>query len=459
MKLVCRVIILVFLGTSLALAQTTPFQHVIVIFQENRTPDNLFNDPNLIAAGADIQTWGINSKGQKINFSAQPLATTYDLGHSHKNFLAMYDGGKMDGADLITCTPNAGTKCPANPQFAYADNSDHTMDPYFQLAEQYGFGDRMFSTHQGDSYPGHQFIIGGTSAPTEFSELFASSSPNMNGKGVAIGCTAPSGEYVKLVSPSGLENQTTYPCFERPTLIDVLNGAGITWKYYTPLGYSMFTAPNSIRHLCVPNNGVCTGADFQNNVVLNSKQILTDIGNCNLSQVNWVMPTAAQSDHPSSNKGLGPSWVASIVNAIGNSTCNPKYWSNTAILVTWDDWGGWYDHVPPFRIGQTNGWGTGYAYGFRVPLVVVSAYTPNAYISKLNHDFGSVLKFIEYVFGDATGPLGPIPPGIYADAYADNLFDFFDFHQSPRVFKTIQAPRNAEYFINDTSPPEAPDTD
>jgi len=458
MRLVAGLVLSAFLVTLPTQAQVTPFQHVIMIIQENRSPDNLFNDPNLIAAGADIQTFGVNSSGQKITLQPVALANNYDLGHNHANFLEMYDNGKMDGADKVDCVAVGGA-CPPNPQFRYVDNSDGTIEPYFQLAEQYSFANRMFQTNQGSSFTAHQFLFSGTSAISEFSEWMAAESPNGNGKGFGIGCTAAAAEFVNLINPLGLEIETAFPCFEHPTLTDMLDDAGVSWKYYSPSANSMFTAPNAIRHICAPSNSDCTGKDWLNDVVLNQAQVLTDIANCNLSQVNWVIPTLQASDHPEDNQGLGPSWVASIVNAVGTSTCNPSYWSNTAILITWDDWGGWYDHVPPFRLGQRNRWGAGLVYGFRVPLVVVSAYTPQGYISNVTHDFGSFLRFVEYVFSGPNGPLGPIPPGFYADAYADNLFDFFNFKQAPRPFKVIPATHDARYFINDTSPRLDPDTD
>jgi phospholipase C len=122
-------------------------------------------------------------------------------------------------------------------------------------------------------------------------------------------------------------------------------------------------------------------------------------------------------------------------------------------LITWDDWGGWYDHVPPYRIGQDNGWGTGYTYGLRVPLLVVSADTPAGFVDNANHDFGSVLNFIETNFG-----LGLIGPGTYADAYADNLGAFFSL-TSPRSFLSIASPHNAQYFIEHPAPLVNPDDD
>ncbi|HTZ83667.1 MAG TPA: alkaline phosphatase family protein, partial [Candidatus Acidoferrales bacterium] len=149
-----------------------------------------------------------------------------------------------------------------------------------------------------------------------------------------------------------------------------------------------------------------------------------------------------------------PDWVASVVNAIGNNaTCadGEKYWNNTAILITWDDWGGWYDHEPPTILAEPFG---DYQYGFRVPLIVVSAYTKAGYINNSHLDFGSILRFIEQNYGIEQGALN------FADARTStNLTNFFNLTQPPRTFKTIQTTLDASYFINDTSPAVDPDDD
>jgi phospholipase C len=174
--------------------------------------------------------------------------------------------------------------------------------------------------------------------------------------------------------------------------------------------------------------------------------------NNQLPAVSWVIPAGRNSDHAGGvyarpNNG-GPSWVASIVNAIGNS----EYWANTAIIITWDDWGGWYDHVPPFKtVNDGVSWGSGYVYGFRVPLIVISPYARPGYISHVNHDFGSILHMVEENFN--LGSLG------YADWYADDLSDCFNFHHQPSAFHTINAPLKADYFLHDTTPPDDPDND
>ena len=302
-------------------------QHVVVIFQENRTPDNLFHDPVLIAKGADIASSGINSSGDTIPLTPTPLGVDYDLQHGHADFVAMYDNGKMDGADkiLVQCFNNPDCPTP-NPHFKYVRASD--VGPYFQLAEQYTFGDRMFQTNQGPSFPAHQFILSGTSAPTATSNLFASSNTS-----IGTGCAAPDGARVALIDSDGESGGSTYPCFEHPTLTDELDNKGVSWRFYTPSTGSLWTAPNAIQHMCQAQtkNGqlACTGTAW-NNVIINPTQVLVDIANNQLPAVAWVMPSGRNSDHAEYLENIGgPSWVASIVNAIGASS----YWPNTAIII------------------------------------------------------------------------------------------------------------------------------
>src|SRR5208282_865119 len=239
---------------GLSLTTAAVIQHVVVIFQENRTPDNLFQDPVLYQQrGADIAQSGVNSLNQIIALSPIDLGTAgsnpqnYDLSHAHSAFVSMYDGGTMHGADLIPCSPAAN--CPPNahpnPQFMYVNPSD--VQPYFALAEQYTFGDRMFQTNQGPSFPAHQFILSGTSAPTATSDLFASE--NMSGGSIA-GCIATAGTTVALINPLGNESSSQYPCFEHATLTDLLDAKGVSWRYYAPSAGSIWTAPDAIEHIC-----------------------------------------------------------------------------------------------------------------------------------------------------------------------------------------------------------------
>jgi phospholipase C len=448
-------------NANLGITSTSLIQHVVIIFQENRSPDNLFQDQVLIANGADIQNYGVNSLGQKITLSPMDLGTVgsnpsdYDIAHSHKSFTEMCDMNSsgtacaMDGADLtnVTCNPGVSNCPPLNPQFMYVNPSE--VQPYFQLAEQYTFADRMFQTNQGPSFPAHQFIISGTSEPQTGSNQFVENNPQgIPNAGSDTGCTSPATEYVNQIDPTGIET-TIYPCFEHQTLTDLLEAANLSWRYYTPTAGSIWTGPNAIRHLCgpnatPPNATACIGSEWTQNVVLEppgqTAQVLTDISNGQLATVSWVIPQGMESDHPSSNDGSGPSWVASVVNAIGGS----PYWSNTAIIIAWDDWGGWYDHVAPPILNS-------YEYGFRVPMIVVSPYAKPAYISKVTHDFGSILKFIEETYN--------LPSLGFADVPADDLADCFNFSQTPITFQTITAPLKADFFLNDKRPRTDPDND
>ncbi len=150
-----------------------------------------------------------------------------------------------------------------------------------------------------------------------------------------------------MIEATGSETNPApqYPCFQHPTLTDPLDTQGLTWRYYAPSARSIWTGPDAIEHICQQQtiNGklTCKGPIWTANVVIPQSQVLVEIANGQLAQVSLVIPDGKSSDHALANDGSGPAWVASIVNAIGNSA----YWANTAIIIAWDDWGGWYDHV------------------------------------------------------------------------------------------------------------------
>jgi phospholipase C len=444
-------------------AQPTPFRHIIIVFQENRTPDNLFGSNPNFEPGVDIATSGINSMGQTIALTAEPLNGCYDPSHSHDEFVVQYDNGKMDGADLVKVNGN-GKSCqiPSNPQFKFVTNSGGEIQPYFDLATGYGFANRMFQSNQGASFPAHQFIFSGTSAPHVDSTLFAAD--NMVDEHEASGCVAPKSQRVKVVDSTGSEttHAPVYPCFNRPTMADLLDAARLRWTYYLNDNRSdaIWNAPQAIAKLCdakAKGNGrVCAGARYATHVTHVRNQIFKDIRACTLPAVSWVIPDAHASDHAGANDGRGPDWVGSIVNNIGTrKTCSngDTYWNDTAIFVTWDDWGGWYDHVPPYHIGGWGGahnWGAGYIYGLRVPLLVISAYTQAGYVDNKPQDFGSILKFTETNF-----KLAAIGPGYYADAYGGDLSGFFSL-ATPRTFQPINTKFDADYFIYRETPSTLP---
>ncbi len=189
------------------------------------------------------------------------------------------------------------------------------------------------------------------------------------------------------------------------------------------------------------------GPEWRTNVTDSNTQFFYDIANRRLPAVSWVIPDHDDSDHPGGNgTDNGPSWVASIVNAVGTS----PYWPHTAIVVVWDDWGGFYDHVPP---PLRDHWG---GLGFRVPMIVVSAYAPSTngaegYISHTQYEFGSILKFVEDTFG--LGRLGT------TDVRATSIGDCFDFSQPPHPYRWIYSPYKASYFMQRRPSLEPVDTE
>lgn len=284
-----------------------------------------------------------------------------------------------------------------------------------------------------------------------------------------------------------------YPCYEHATLTDLLDNHqphAISWRYYGwKKAESIWNAPWAIYHICLPtgsrsDNGVCDGLHFHDGSITTTQgQILTDVGNCQLPRMSWVMPDGNWSDYAGQHATKkGPVWVARIVNKIGNSGCTDNingvdvpYWKDTVILITWDDWGGWYDHIRPYAVIRDGvSWGSGYVSSFRVPLLVVSAYTdfhtisgpasnPDCTNSTYCHDFGSILAFIEHNFG--VSEIGFSDSLNYADHFApDNkpphvpLSEFFNLTQA-RDFHQIILPPDApseEYFTSYTGavPPD-----
>jgi phospholipase C len=238
---------------------------------------------------------------------------------------------------------------------------------------------------------------------------------------------------VATIGPKGKAGPNVYPCFDRESIMNLMNAQRISWHYYLESGgsgdWNAVDAIKSIRE----------GPSYPN-VIWPSARVLDDIRLQNLPDVTFVTPSAAESDHAGRTNGSGPSWVASVVNAIGESS----YWDHAAIIVTWDDWGGWYDHVAP-RIYDS------YELGFRVPMIVISPYAKRGYVSHDNYEFGSILKFTEETFG--------LPSLGTTDLRSNDLSDCFDFDAKPRPFKPIHAKFSAQYFERLPVSYESPDDD
>jgi phospholipase C len=481
--------------TTIGVGGSGQIQHVVLIIQENRTTDNLFQGLCTANGGVpgcgtgqnqyNIQNYGyVGSTKVALTPIAQGMITCnkqgencYDLGHGHDGFLNDCDWNgtecAMDGWNPNQCDPAA--YCPANPQMQYVPGSADQL--YIQLAQTYAFGDNMFQTNQGPSFPAHQYLFGGTSAlctpggscpagTTSTDYISGNPADNTRADGTpGVGCLAPPSSNVKIIDtsqpfPNGNEFLLDgSECMDRPTLADLLNSAGLTWRYYANTDGDIWNAPDAIQEICLPTSGpkdqlACNGTQWNNNVILEGSgaQILTDIQSGALANVTWVAPDGPNSDHAGNSIDDGPSWVDNIVNAIGQS----PFWSNTAIIVTWDDWGGWFDHVAPPIRNNPDSYPNSYEYGYRVPIIVISPYGKPNYVSHQQNDFGSILLFIEEQFS-----LGQINPSVgYADSYAlGDLSDFFNFGQGAAKFQPIKPDVGPEIFINSKAKPTPPDND
>ena len=391
-------------------------KHVVIIVQENRSVDDLFQS----LPGANVQSWGLDSNGNTVALRPHGLAAPFDPGHSHLAWQTDYANGAMNGWNQEACKG----KCPADAAYAYVPRDQEI--PYYALARSYAFADDFFETDQGPSFASHQYLVSGTSSVADDSDDKASENPATPTGQLTGGCDSAPGSLVSVINPQGQQPPSlkTYPCFARQSLMSVLDAHGVNWRYYQDTaGAGLWNGVDAIESIW-SNRG-----EMANHVVAPSSQVLTDIADRRLAGVVWVTPSKAASDHPVLTDGSGPSWVAAVVNAIGTS----PYWKHTAIFITWDDWGGFYDHVTPTVYNS-------FELGFRVPLIVVSPYAKRAYVSHVQHEFGSILKFAEQTFD--------LPSLQTTDRRSDNLLDCFDFTQPPRRFELVPAKLPASYFLS-----------
>jgi phospholipase C len=242
--------------------------------------------------------------------------------------------------------------------FGYYDQRD--IPYYWSLAKQYTLFDNYFTSVMGPSLPNHLYLVAGQSG-----------------------------------------NRTTnlpYPTLHARSIIDELEQSRISWGYYAPgwlnneNGLPLFAS--------IGKNGT------RLNHILNQGAFFDDLRNSRLPQVSWIMPDDDLSEHPPYDISRGEEWVKSVIKAVQSSS----YWSSTAIFLTWDDYGGWYDHVAPPQVDQ-------YGYGFRVPLLLISPAARHGYIDHSVSDHTSILRFVETIFN--------LSPLTSRDAHAYNLWNAF----------------------------------
>jgi phospholipase C len=406
-------------------------QHVVIIVQENRAFNNLlYGFP-----GATTQTYGYNTLGQKINLQPIGLETTWDLDHSSTSFFQACNGqGSIPGTncqmngfnqEYVGCGRSGQPPCPnANPPYSYVPHSE--TKPYFDMGKQYVVADQMYASNfDASSFISHQYIIAGQA-------MGSVNYPYGN-----WGCEGGSGDLIAVVGPQRQIPDGYQPaCYSDTSLGQEADAKGVTWAFYTGQIYG----DGGIWSAYQANKYVYTGPDWNNDIITPQTNFFSDVSNGKLRQISWITPTCANSDHAGCGSNTGPAWVASLVNAIGQS----QYWDSTAIIIFWDDYGGWYDPEPPAYVDYDG-------LGLRIPMIVVSAYARKGHVSHVPYEHGSILKFVEDQFR--------LPRLSASDTRATSIEkDCFNFKQTPRSFKVIPSVLGKEYFMHQPLDLRPPDT-
>jgi phospholipase C len=404
-------------------------RHIVIIVQENRSFNNLFYG----FPGAKTVKYGYDTNGDKIALQPIGLETTWDIVHDYSDYLVSCNGtGSYPGTD---CRMNGFDKqysgcghgssqppCPnANPPYSYVPHAE--TKPYFYMGKNYVLADQMYASNvDASSFISHQYIIAGQ----------ASSAVNYPSSW--WGCEGDYSNFISTLSAERQYGNAISMCWKNQTLGDEMDKIGLSWAYYASTIYGdggIWSAYQNISQ-------IYGGPDWKKDVISPQTDFLRDVANGKLRSLSWITPTCENSDHAGCGSKTGPSWVASLVNAIGES----RYWDNTAIFIFWDDYGGWYDPEPPAMLDYDG-------LGMRIPMLIVSAYAKKGHVSHTQYEHGSILKFVEETFG--------LPALAASDKRATAPNDAFDFNKPPRAFETVPSQYGIDYFMR--QPPDHRDPD
>jgi phospholipase C len=325
-----------------------------------------------------------------------------DIKHCYECSIEAWNGGKMDGFNQSA----------AADRDAYTQFAPEQLGNYLHWVEQYVLLDNFFTSAHGPSFPNHLFAFAAQSGgayenPIQDHGQLARRH-RMTGLFKAWGCDSLSDAFVNVKDAEGNEDRM-FPCFDFETAGDLLDRKGIPWAYYsaTPFqdGY-IWNACSAISHFRrSPDKWArhCFPVD----------DLVRHIREDRLPPVTWVTPRFEVSEHPEYSFCWGEHWTTEVLNAIMES----PMWPQTAVFLTWDDYGGFYDHEPPPQVDA-------YGFGIRAPMLVISPFAKHGYVSHELSEFSSVVRFIEDNWG--------LPQLADRDRMATPLFDAFDFDQRPR---------------------------
>jgi len=372
-------------------------KHIIFILKENHTFDNYFGT----FPGADGATTGKLHDGRTIPLGPAPNFYNQDPGHSFGDALLAIDGGKMDGFDLIEDARQNGKL------INYTQFHQDEIPNYWAYASHFVLADEFFTSIHGPSFPNHLYTIAAQSGE-------AINNPDVNG---AWGCNDGINARVEALDPSGKRFEER-PCFDFQTVADSLNSAGLTWRYYSPpsgVPGFIWCAYDAVKH-------VRFGPQWRTNVRRIAK-IPGDIAQGDIANVTWITTDTELSEHPDEGGSCGgENSTVDIVNAIMKSPA----WSSSVIFISWDDFGGFYDHVAPPQVDV-------YGLGPRVPMLIISPFAKAGYLEHQQLEFSSIVKFMEEIFG--------LPFLTARDTNSNDMFDAFDFvgtPQPPMVLKPLR---------------------
>jgi phospholipase C len=384
-------------------------KHIVFIMKENRSYDVYFGayqPPAGSGQTANGSTTPHLSNGTVINAPHLYDSTPLDICHDWKCNISDMDFGKMDRFDTDpSCMANGVLMCEA--QLNATD-----LPNYYAYANNFVLGDNHFSSLHATSFPNHLYTIAATSGGV-ISQGILASAPSKT----EVGCRADEGTTAQRIDQYG--NVTAqFPCYDFLTLGDLLTAAGVSWKSYAPANIA-YNAYNAINHIY--NN-----TTVWNQIYAPDTQFVTDVKNGNLPSVSWLV-TLGGNEHPPISTCLGQNWAVQEINAVMQST---KYWVTepTLIVMDWDDFGGFYDHVPPPYEDM-------YGLGPRSALLIVSPFAKPGYVSHVQTEAASVLKFIEERFG--------LPSLGQRDLIVNDISDAFNFNQAgnpPLVLNQTSCP-------------------
>lgn len=355
-------------------------QHIVFIIKENRSFDSYFGR----FPGADGALVGRTSDGSTVRLTPTPDKTPYDIGHDWRDSEKAIDGGRMDHFDLIGNGRVEGILLP------YTQMRESEIPNYYAYARNYLLADHMFSSMSGPSFPNHLYTV----AAQDGGAL-------NNPPRAPWGCDADPDDTVEVLSADGSITKHA-PCFDFQTLADRMETAGVSWRYYAPgqgqPGY-IWSTLDAIHHIRF--------GPIWDQKVVSDHQFAEDARRGTLPAVSWLV-TGPGSEHPKHSTCVGENWTVEQLNALMEG----PDWPSTVVFITWDDFGGFYDHVaPPSGLG------------IRVPMLVISPYVRKGVVSHTTYEFASMLAFVEQRFHlQALGD---------RDQNANNMLDSFDFDQPP----------------------------